>query len=92
MLLLFQGGQKPYFHGDPAVLYDPVRGFYKAEFIYPAIGRKGRNKTYVRPFRRLYGAYPPIVGWMHVPDLKPCPLPCKSPWSKGGEPPLMGYL
>ena len=52
-----------------------VRRFNKPVPVHIGVGTQGTEQADVRPFRRLDGADAPVVGKMHIPHIKPGPLP-----------------
>ncbi len=78
--------------GDLAVFCKPVRGFDKAVIVDVSIAAERNNQSYVRAFRRLYGADTPVVGRMDISHFKPGPLSCQSTGTQGAQAAFVGNL
>ena len=81
-----------YFLRNTPVLHFPVGRPDKPGFIYPSVSTQAGYKSYIGTFRSFYRAYPPIVGRVNIPDLKPCPFSGKTTGTQCAQPSFVGYF
>ncbi len=92
VVVLFVGSEIDDLVGHLTVDDAPIRGFDEPVLVDPGIGAQRADEANVGTFRGLNGTHSPIVGVVHVPDFKACPLPTQSPGTQGAQPSLVGQL
>ena len=75
-----------------AIFYRMIGRLQKPKLIDLGIGRKGVDQPDIGSFGGLDGTDPPVMGWMHVPDLKASPFPIKAARPEGGKTTLVGHF
>ena len=80
------------FVGKAAIAHNAVRRFDEAEIVHLGKGRQGNDQADVRPFRRFDGADAPVVGGMHVANLKARPFAGQPAGAQSRQAPLVRHL